>query len=1228
MKKLQQTNEKNKKEIVSLINENSDLKSKLESGQETKAIPDNIVENGGENGLYDITNLITENRDLKDRLHKILCDTERSRIGQRKLEELSILLKMKNLDLEQKYHKVQEENTMLSVENLDLRSKSGASSVFSFPGSSCADLDEKLKSPSDEMAPMKSPSDEMAPTGFPPDLNQLLSEKDSLTEKNKELASKISEMESENNSLRLVLQQNNKVDTKLKDDLTNISVECEKLKQEIQNVEFDGGAAVTRLTPLPHTLADSTQESCNNSENGNHQEVGNKINFQDEIGKLNSTIADMRERLKAVNKNLFECADKDVMIDQLKEELTVKESEIQALNEKESLLNDKLNVLSQQIKTRDQNMKDSTNKLESMESDNTGLQATIQNLKQELNQSQEKCINIEGQMKALNVKIIDLENDLRVKMESEKQLTESQADYKELTQKANEDIEKQKMKMDSLQKSLEENKLILEEKEKQIDQMKELVVEKENENSAMKKKQDELNEALKDLKGMNEMFLNTAREKEKELTAKKKALTELESQEANLRAHCDKIGKENTDLRGQLSDNETRVSSLSGEISRLEAELASRLDIEAALTQELQKAQMEASEESPLVQVLNERSRELSEARSQVQHYTSALQAEKDRLTKLEEEHFNALQVERDRVAKLEEQQIEMRSTYAEMQDEGMKRLTCLVRDKDLELSSLQDKHASLITILQQDKDRLDTLEAENKALITEVEQLKLRIEESKESEVEQQSTAENVINVCDNNQQVIQHLREKITQLENNSQQASNVDTTTTSQQNNVKDLENKVKELTEKLLSTEALYEELKKSSESKSAEQKVEFSAEVDRLRNDLKTLAQDRNSIEERLRSKEKESSDLHKEVRSVIDKKRWVEGELERLRGHLVSVEESYTQELVQGEERETELRARVGELEDQVKRASLSHSEASQEANEAATHLTEALTAAAATRDSLSDQLKLSQTKLREKSSSLRNLQLALEGFQKQKENEIRLAERKCQNLLEIEHKKSRDMEEQLDAAKKQLSAANEGLEAASRVSQQLELKQHHIAALKHEISTLEELLQEANEKVKTANTAQVGKVDRDLIKNLILGYVTADAGKRPEILRIIATVLDFSQEDRGRTGLDGEARGWLGGLLAARGQGSNQQLNQSIAQAFVKFLEEESVPVQTVQLPVLEMARRQQEHLSMSGSSQRSTPSPLLLNSIPTFSPTSTILKTVLDEEQPSAQSDNTGKK
>merc|ERR1719234_2918608 len=57
-----------------------------------------------------------------------------------------------------------------------------------------------------------------------------------------------------------------------------------------------------------------------------------------------------------------------------------------------------------------------------------------------------------------------------------------------------------------------------------------------------------------------------------------------------------------------------------------------------------------------------------------------------------------------------------------------------------------------------------------------------------------------------------------------------------------------------------------------------------------------------------RARLKEAQDLRKEVSSVIEKKRRVEGEVERLRGHLVSVEEGYTTELVEAEEREAGLR--------------------------------------------------------------------------------------------------------------------------------------------------------------------------------------------------------------------------------------------------------------------------------------------------------------------------------
>jgi len=192
---------------------------------------------------------------------------------------------------------------------------------------------------------------------------------------------------------------------------------------------------------------------------------------------------------------------------------------------------------------------------------------------------------------------------------------------------------------------------------------------------------------------------------------------------------------------------------------------------------------------------------------------------------------------------------------------------------------------------------------------------------------------------------------------------------------------------------------------------------------------------------------------------------------------------------------------------------------------------------------------------------------------------------------------------------KGQLERAQQGLEAAARLGDQLDVKTRAIVNLKQEISARDEMIKSCQEKLLKHSNSQVGRVDRALVRNLIVGYVTADQAKRPEILRIVATVLDFSQEERGKTGLDGNAAGWLAGIL---GQQRSRQMStsqapvdQSIARAFINFLEEESSvrsPVPT--LPVVEMARAKSDQLAQASPSARGSPSPLLSN--PNWSPTS----------------------
>ena len=59
------------------------------------------------------------------------------------------------------------------------------------------------------------------------------------------------------------------------------------------------------------------------------------------------------------------------------------------------------------------------------------------------------------------------------------------------------------------------------------------------------------------------------------------------------------------------------------------------------------------------------------------------------------------------------------------------------------------------------------------------------------------------------------------------------------------------------------------------------------------------------------NKDRQLSELRKEVNNVIDKKKRLEQEVDRLKQHLVEVEDNYTQEALEAEAREQELKKKL-----------------------------------------------------------------------------------------------------------------------------------------------------------------------------------------------------------------------------------------------------------------------------------------------------------------------------
>ncbi|XP_054913154.1 thyroid receptor-interacting protein 11 isoform X2 [Poeciliopsis prolifica] len=355
----------------------------------------------------------------------------------------------------------------------------------------------------------------------------------------------------------------------------------------------------------------------------------------------------------------------------------------------------------------------------------------------------------------------------------------------------------------------------------------------------------------------------------------------------------------------------------------------------------------------------------------------------------------------------------------------------------------------------------------------------------------------------------------------------------------------------------------------------------SGELNQLLNELKSMQekavmfqQERDQMMMALKQKQMETTALQSELQHTRDKEQRLNLELERLRNHLLEIEDSYTREALAAEDRETELRRRVALLDDKLATSSNAVENASQQASMQVESLQEQLSNVVKQRDEALLQLRTSQEQVRQYAVSLSNLQMVLEQFQQ---------EEKAMYSAELEkHKKEKDewkrkallLEDQASALQLNLDEANAALDSASRLTDQIDQKEEQIEELKKQVDVRQEMLEEAQKKLMNLLNSTEGKIDKVLMRNLFLGYFHTPKTKRADVLRLMGSVLGLSREqvdqmleDDARHGVGGWVSSWLGGRGAQsvpttpQRPTSGQGLNSSFSEMFVKFLEMESTP-------------------------------------------------------------------
>ncbi|NXL41112.1 TRIPB protein, partial [Podilymbus podiceps] len=392
---------------------------------------------------------------------------------------------------------------------------------------------------------------------------------------------------------------------------------------------------------------------------------------------------------------------------------------------------------------------------------------------------------------------------------------------------------------------------------------------------------------------------------------------------------------------------------------------------------------------------------------------------------------------------------------------------------------------------------------------------------------------------------------------------------------------------------------FEELLKEKEQGKTGELNQLLNEVKSMQEKAVTFQQERDQVMVALKQKQMESSALQSELQHLREKEQRLNQELERLRNHLLEMEDSYTREALAAEDREVKLRKKVLILEEKLVSSSTAVENASHQASMQVESLQEQLNLVSKQRDETMLQLTISQDQVKQYALSLANLQMVLEQFQ-QEEKAMYSAELEKQQKQTAEwRKKAENLEEKVVSLEENLGEANAALDAASRLTEQLDIKEEQIEELKKEGEIRREMLEDVQNKLMNLMNSTEGKVDKLLMRNLFVGHFHTPKNKRLEVLRLMGSILGIKKEEldqllsEDQRGVTRWVTGWLGGGAGSKSvpttplRPTHQNIfNSSFSELFVKFLETESCP----SLPPPKLSVQDMKPLGAAGTGKTSS--------------------------------------
>ncbi|XP_073988257.1 uncharacterized protein isoform X2 [Rhodnius prolixus] len=319
------------------------------------------------------------------------------------------------------------------------------------------------------------------------------------------------------------------------------------------------------------------------------------------------------------------------------------------------------------------------------------------------------------------------------------------------------------------------------------------------------------------------------------------------------------------------------------------------------------------------------------------------------------------------------------------------------------------------------------------------------------------------------------------------------------------------------------------------------------------NGCKETQEELNRLTAALLKEQNDNKLLKNQVEDLTEKVTKSSNQLSRLQSHLLSVEENYITELQAAQTKLTEMQAKLVQADDRARNTSTAYTSANIRANQQVESLNQQLRLLTEHKEKLEAELSRAEDSIQRQNAAVTNLQAVLHQFQRDKQKDIDFETERLRQTLSAQCKKNDELLNETKQLQDQLNETKKGLAAANRLSEQLDQKSEIITAYKKQVDELLSKLKTEEDKVKAAYSNVEGKIDRNLMKNLMVGYVCSPNNSKSQVLKVMAQVLDLNKEERQKIGLD-----------------SSQFIHQqSLSEAFIRFLESESQPKQQVFLPL-----------------------------------------------------------